>query len=207
MDPDTGVVDTSRITEPGGIPLFTLTIRHIPYSTEQLTPGVSHLRLFNVEIRRLIYQFAAGDWEYTLQDHAVLRCYAYRCTPQYKQGTLGVLRIPKAHVQLRPGRTAPPTLDSVSTSLLALWKTVHPSHHHFAAMVFPFPYTDRVLAGSWDLVPECSALDKCTANWEEVKRWKDVRRVLNQRRLHVVQQLEEQERRRREAEAEIGRIR
>ncbi|EIM83158.1 uncharacterized protein STEHIDRAFT_160757 [Stereum hirsutum FP-91666 SS1] len=185
VDHVTGTVDETRIIEPAGVPSFTLTIRHIPYSTEALTPGTSYLRIFTVNIEKFSYQFVTGLWEYTLDDHAILRCYAYRCSPRYERGTLGLLRIPCDHVRLDPNQVAPPTLNAVTPSLLSLWKTVHPAHHLYGELEFTFPYMNQIRAGAWDLIPLSTALDACASDSEKMERWKYVRTMLNEMRLEA----------------------
>lgn len=193
INPEIGTVEKNRIREPTGPIMFTLSIRHIPFSTTKLSPGVTWNRVFTVEHNNGPHQFAVGGWDYTVDEMAILRCYAYRCST-YPKGSVGLLRIPKGHVRLRPGQKCPPSTGDVNSSLATAWKSVRPSDHLHVSMIFPYNYSSHDIAGAWDVIPRRSVLDFCSAFWREVLEWEGIRMELErQRQQHEARMTAEDE--------------
>lgn len=181
INPEIGTVEKNRIREPTGPITFTLSIRHIPFSSTKLSPGVAWNRVFTVEHNNVPQQFAVGAWDYTVDEMAILRCYAYRCSA-YPKGSIGLLRIPKNHVKLLPGQESPPSTEDVNSSLAVAWKSVGPSNHLHVSMIFPYKYSSHNIAGAWDIIPRRSVLDFSSAFWREVSEWERIRMVLERQR-------------------------
>lgn len=144
-------IDLSRITEPKTAATFALTVAHIPYTTVKTFAGIIPYRVLTVKYQGQSFQFVAGSWDDTVQDCAILRCYAYhKCHGVFSFGQVGLLRISTPYVRNCGGDQGPPSVPRVTDTFEEKWNLNGISRYDrwSVEMQFPEGYA-HVVAGSW----------------------------------------------------------
>lgn len=173
LEPGTLDIRPQLLTEPDGPHTFSLTVVEIPRSGVEI-PAITtgHVFLVRPGEDALTYAFAAGEWLYTIQDTAVLRCFAYSDHGVYRRGEKGYLRIHQGFVVPCLGQHIPPVIASEPEELVESWIAMSEFDHHYVGILFPALSLPMCITSVWHMEPAGGSLDECAALWpkERVRR-------------------------------------
>lgn len=183
FDPNTGAFDLSRVNEPIGNPTFALATVNIPYTTKFTFAGIIAHRIFVGKIQGRTYKFVTGSWDDTVQDSAVIRCYAYEDSNPFTFGQVGLLRIPSHYVSTYGMEPGPPSAPQVSDMIEERWNLDHISRHQRwdIELMFPDGY-ELAVAGTWQVMPTPLFWSERAAEAEQKMRIADMSGVGDRRK-------------------------